>query len=308
MSPYPTLSVSLMADIFICYRRNDSEGYAGRLHDHLVEHFGKRAVFVDVDNLHPGEDFEQIIQRTLLRSSIVLVLIGPRWIDHRLKNEDDYVRREIVAALKGKKRLIPLLVGDARMPSPDKLPPDLAPLVGKHAVALRHVAWKADVSRLVASLERTLARKKATASKTVTKPRTKSKQSKSTSTTSQDAGTTAPPRSTRKGPAASGSTVQKSAASRGKIGEQPSAAPDRGRAGKKAEQNRSADAASKSRSKPVKRTTRAETVSKVGAPSRSRTPQSQKDSAASAPRTGASGGSKAGAKTSPAGSRRRPSR
>lgn len=149
-----------MADIFICYRRNDSEGYAGRLHDHLAERFGPRAVFVDVDNLHPGVDFEDVIQRTLLRSTVVLVVIGPRWLDQRLKSESDYVRREIIAALKGKKRLIPVLVGDARMPAREKLPPELATLAGKNAVTLRHPTWKADVARLLASLERVLARKK----------------------------------------------------------------------------------------------------------------------------------------------------
>lgn len=152
-----------MAEIFICYRRNDSEGYAGRLHDGLQERFGPRAVFVDVDNLHPGVDFEDVIQRTLLRSSIVLVVIGPRWLDQRLKNEADYVRREIIAALKGKKRVIPILVGDARMPARDRLPPELASLAGKNAVTLRHAAWRADVSRLITSLERTLGRKKAPA-------------------------------------------------------------------------------------------------------------------------------------------------
>lgn len=151
-----------MADIFICYRRNDSEAYAGRLHDHLANHFGERALFVDVDSLHPGVDFEQVIERTLLRSTIVLVVIGPRWLDQRLKNEQDYVRREILAALKGKKRLIPILVGGAKMPSRDKLPPELAALAGKNAVTLHHPTWKPDVVRLVTSLTRILEAKKRT--------------------------------------------------------------------------------------------------------------------------------------------------
>lgn len=77
-----------MPDIFICYRREDSEGYAGRLHDPLLDHFGKRAVFIDVDNLYPGVDFEQVIQSTLLRSTVVLVVIGPRWMDSRPEERD----------------------------------------------------------------------------------------------------------------------------------------------------------------------------------------------------------------------------
>jgi hypothetical protein len=149
-----------MSEIFICYRRTDSEGYAGRLHDRLQDHFGARAVFVDVDNLHPGVDFEAVIQRTLLRSTVVLVVIGPRWLDQRLKSESDYVRQEIIAALKGRKRLIPVLVGDAKMPSREKLPAELSALAGKNAVTLRHPTWATDVARLLTSLDRILGRKK----------------------------------------------------------------------------------------------------------------------------------------------------
>ncbi|HST60891.1 MAG TPA: TIR domain-containing protein [Longimicrobium sp.] len=163
-----------MADIFICYRRQDSEGQAGRLHDLLMDRFGKRAVFIDVEDLYPGVDFDQVIQSTLLRSRVVLVVIGPRWVDSRLKDEDDFVRREILAALKARKRLIPVLVGGARMPRVDKLPPELAALAGKNAVTLSHATWRTDVNRLITSLERYLARAKTAAGKPgAAKPRSK---------------------------------------------------------------------------------------------------------------------------------------
>lgn len=163
-----------MAEIFICYRRNDSEGYAGRLHDPLLDHFGKRAVFIDVDNLHPGVDFEQVIQNTLARSKVVLVVIGPRWLDPRLKNESDYVRREILAALKSKKRLIPVLVGGARMPAREKLPPEMVALAGKNATTLHHPTWRRDVERLIASLDRILARTRSGMNKSVPRKKEKS--------------------------------------------------------------------------------------------------------------------------------------
>lgn len=163
-----------MAEIFICYRRDDTEAYAGRLHDYLSNHYGERAVFVDVDNLRPGEDFDAVIQRTLLRSKIVIVVIGRRWLDPRLQNSDDYVRREILAALKGRKRIIPVLVGDAKMPRRDKLPADIASLVGKNAVTLHHPTWKNDVARLITSFDRMLGRQKSLAKQTES-PRSKPK-------------------------------------------------------------------------------------------------------------------------------------
>ncbi len=42
--------------IFISYRRADSAAEAGRLYDRLVEQFGRRNVFMDVDDIGPGED------------------------------------------------------------------------------------------------------------------------------------------------------------------------------------------------------------------------------------------------------------
>jgi len=45
-----------LGKIFLNYRRDDSEGYVGRLYDHLTDRFPGR-VFRDVTGLRPGEDF-----------------------------------------------------------------------------------------------------------------------------------------------------------------------------------------------------------------------------------------------------------
>ena len=45
-----------MGAIFISYRREDTEGHAGRLYEDLVERFGKSAVFFDVSAIEPGQD------------------------------------------------------------------------------------------------------------------------------------------------------------------------------------------------------------------------------------------------------------
>ena len=42
-----------MARIFICYRREDSSGHAGRLYDRLGARFGDE-VFMDIDAIGPG--------------------------------------------------------------------------------------------------------------------------------------------------------------------------------------------------------------------------------------------------------------
>ena len=48
--------------IFISYRRADSEGYAGRLSDHLASHFGRRNIFMDVAAIEAGVDFGREIE------------------------------------------------------------------------------------------------------------------------------------------------------------------------------------------------------------------------------------------------------
>jgi hypothetical protein len=63
--------------IFINYRRGDSGPTAGRLRDRLRREFGKRNVFMDVDSIPVGVDFEEHLQQTLERSVIVLALMGP---------------------------------------------------------------------------------------------------------------------------------------------------------------------------------------------------------------------------------------
>ena len=92
--------------IFLSYRREDSAGYAGRLHDTLAMRFGPENVFLDVDSIEPGANFETVLEETLASCDTLLVLIGPRWTDaedasgrKRLYDRTDYVRREIELAL-----------------------------------------------------------------------------------------------------------------------------------------------------------------------------------------------------------------
>ena len=47
--------------IFISYRRDDTEGEAGRLYDDLVRTFGENSVFMDVAGINPGMDFRKAI-------------------------------------------------------------------------------------------------------------------------------------------------------------------------------------------------------------------------------------------------------
>ena len=90
--------------------------------------------------------------------SIVLVVIGPGWVDaltdagrRRLDNPLDHVRVEIETALRVEGlRVIPVLVRNASMPSKEQLPDSLHELVGRSGLSIRfNPDFQGDMSRLV---------------------------------------------------------------------------------------------------------------------------------------------------------------
>jgi hypothetical protein len=88
-----------MTRVFISYRRDDSAAYAGRLYDRLTAHFGEGQVFMDIDQIEPGEDFVEAIQRTVSACETAVILIGKGWLNaadsegkRRLDDPDDFVR------------------------------------------------------------------------------------------------------------------------------------------------------------------------------------------------------------------------
>jgi TIR domain len=145
-----------MPNIFISYRRDDTSGDAGHLAADLADRFGHANVFIDVDGISGGVNFETRIQQALDRSRVTFVLIGERWLSatskdgsRRLDSEDDYVRREVAAALAREDvAVVPVLVEGARMPSASELPSDLTALATRHALELSTKRWRYDVGQL----------------------------------------------------------------------------------------------------------------------------------------------------------------
>jgi hypothetical protein len=154
-----------MPDIFISYRREDASGYAGRLNDQLAAHFGANHVFIDVDDISPGVDFAQAIERKVSSCDVLVALIGRRWLNNRLEDPNDFVRREIGTALERNIRVIPVLVDGAAIPQAHQLPPDLSMLARRQVLEMSDSRFHDDVKRLIRSIEppaKTLLRKRRT--------------------------------------------------------------------------------------------------------------------------------------------------
>jgi tetratricopeptide (TPR) repeat protein len=147
---------TMVARIFINYRREDSPGIAGRLHDRLGQSFGRKTLFMDVDHIPPGVDFVTHLNNQVAACDVFLAIIGPNWLnvtnekgERRLDATDDFVAIEIAAALARNIRVIPVLVDGARMPKAGDLPKSLKPLVRRQAIDLRHTHFGRDADALI---------------------------------------------------------------------------------------------------------------------------------------------------------------
>ena len=153
----------MSGQIFINYRRGDEPGFTQALLGRLEQAFPPDRIFIDVDNISPGEDFVQVLESQVEQCDTLLAVIGKGWLDatdergsRRLDDPNDFVRIEIESALKHGKRVIPVLVHDARMPRPDELPEALRPLARRNAIRLTHERFRSDVQGLVKALQQAL--------------------------------------------------------------------------------------------------------------------------------------------------------
>ena len=92
--------------VFINYRRIDSDADAQWLADTLKSEFGEDHVFVDVDDIDGGEKLGDTIDAALGSAKVLLAVIGPGWLSAadpetgtpRIRLAEDWVRREFERA------------------------------------------------------------------------------------------------------------------------------------------------------------------------------------------------------------------
>jgi hypothetical protein len=151
-----------MSAVFISYRRSGSKHAAYRLKDKLKQSFGADKVFIDLEDIDAGLPFADVIRDTISRCSVVLVVIGPRWLEmqdmqgsRRLDAVDDWVRQEIEAAMASDARVIPVLVDGAPELKVDQVPDSLREFAGLQAMRLseEETYWNFDIDRLIAKIE-----------------------------------------------------------------------------------------------------------------------------------------------------------
>jgi tetratricopeptide (TPR) repeat protein len=150
--------------IFISYRRGDVASDASRLYDRLIQTFGTKNVFMDIDKLLAGQRFDRELEKALSRCNVLVVVIGERWMEllaeRSRSDKRDFVLDEIAAAVKRGIVIIPVLVGwEGHMPylpHPEDLPADIRDLVLYQKYNIANETFSRDVDSLTAELQSVL--------------------------------------------------------------------------------------------------------------------------------------------------------
>jgi len=146
--------------VFISYRRDDSAGSAGRVHDRLERELGRDLLFMDVDAIPLGLNFVKVLRDEVAECDVLLAVIGPKWLDardehgnRRLDDPNDHLRIEIATALQRDIDVIPILVDGAKVPKADRLSEDLKELELRNGLEIRHASFDSDIDKLIQELK-----------------------------------------------------------------------------------------------------------------------------------------------------------
>ncbi|MFI8992916.1 toll/interleukin-1 receptor domain-containing protein [Streptomyces sp. NPDC053542] len=128
-----------MADVFINYRTGDGDGTAALIDEALSHRFGSDRAFRASKSIPPGTDYADALLANVRRSSVFLAIIGPDWTNFRdkLRDPEDWVRREIEVAFECAVPVIPVLAGrKTERLNGEEIPGELARLAELQSVRL----------------------------------------------------------------------------------------------------------------------------------------------------------------------------
>ena len=139
-----------MPGVFINYRTGDGDEAAALIGERLADRFGAELVFRASRSIPPGADFADELLRAVRSSTVLLAVMGPGWSrDLQLRDEDDWVRREILTAFDQGVQVIPVLKGRKtdRLKQAD-LPAELTRLADVQSLRLDMASATADVNHI----------------------------------------------------------------------------------------------------------------------------------------------------------------
>ena len=149
-----------MPRVFLSFRKADSRLLRDRVYQAMADRFGAGEIFKSGRSIPAGADFAGVLRRQAAECELMLVLIGPAWLDisdddgkRLLDRPHDWVRVEIATALRAGNRVIPVLLGDATMlPDGPALPDEIAGLARLQFLRVAETHLDDELNRLCASV------------------------------------------------------------------------------------------------------------------------------------------------------------
>lgn len=150
-----------MTKIFISYRRSDAGFATDRLYEELKQYVDdpRTDIFLDVDGIPPGVDFEAHLQKMVAACDVLFAVIGSHWLEERddsgqrrIDSNMDFVHIEIATALSRGIRVVPILLGGCAMPTANELPGPLKTLPKRQGVAISRSNFSSDVRSLLSKM------------------------------------------------------------------------------------------------------------------------------------------------------------
>ncbi|HEX4725621.1 MAG TPA: TIR domain-containing protein [Pseudonocardiaceae bacterium] len=124
-----------MSEVFVNYRTGDEGTCATMIERELSRRFGSDHIFLASKSIKPGADYPQELLAAVGASSVLLAVIGVSWLSftdehghNALDRDDDWIRKEILAAFDADIPVVPILVGRAERLRRVDLPNRLARL------------------------------------------------------------------------------------------------------------------------------------------------------------------------------------
>lgn len=151
-----------MSGIFVNYRSADERFGAAALYELLVALFGEQYVFRDCVSMDPGTHYPSAISDALEQADVLLAVVGPDWFvtdaagNRLIDRPRDWVRTEIARAFVRGIPVVPVIVGEAAVPTKSQLPADIASFAHQQAAFVEHRRLGADVRGLAQRLVSTV--------------------------------------------------------------------------------------------------------------------------------------------------------
>ena len=132
---------------------------AEMLYKTLKADFGNNVVLGFDGFISDGENPEECIKQAVIGATVIIVLIGNNWLADGWASDPSYYQRlGLITALSEKKPVLFIAVDEAKMPSADQLPPELASIAERIPLPLRATRFRQDAQAISETLERFLAK------------------------------------------------------------------------------------------------------------------------------------------------------